>query len=239
MKARILPLDSEEHCHAQELLPWFVNGTLDDDEAARVAAHVGACSRCLLDAEEQARLRSAGAEVAPPGEVDRGWTRLRARIEADAAELAAAPLTPSAARPAASPPWLRGAAAAAMPAARGRAPYRGWRAALPLAVSLQAVVILVLATALVTLWPRSEPYRAMGAAPDAAEPNALVVFSGDATNAQIGAALHAVDAHIVGGPTVTGAYLLRIGAAAPAALDHLRAQPGVIGAETLQGRPVP
>jgi len=241
MKARILPLDSDEHRHAQELLPWFVNGTLEGDEAARVAAHVGACSRCLLDADEQARLRSAGAEVAPLGEVDRGWARLRARIEADAAELAEGPLMPTAARGTAAPAprWLPGAEPAVMPPIRGRAPQRWWRAALPLAVSLQAVVILVLATALVTLLPRSEPYRAMGVAPDAAEPNALVVFSGDATNAQIAAALHAVDAHIVGGPTVTGAYLLRIGAAAPAALDHLRAQPGVLGAETLQGRPVP
>jgi hypothetical protein len=226
VKARILALDSDEHRRAQELLPWFVNGTLDGDEAALVAAHVAGCSRCLLDADEQARLRSAGADAAPLGDVDRGWALLRARLEADAAAAPGeAPLTPSAARADGAPAM--------------RSTRRWWRPALPLALSLQAVVILALAGVLVAILPRSEPYRALGAAPDSAEPNALVVFSGEATNAQIGAALHAVDAHIVGGPTVTGAYLLRIGAAAPAALDHLRAQPGVLGAETLQGRPTP
>ena len=43
MKARILPLDSAEHRSAQELLPWFVNGTLDAAEASSVGRHIAGC----------------------------------------------------------------------------------------------------------------------------------------------------------------------------------------------------
>jgi hypothetical protein len=208
VKARIVPLDSVEHRLAQELLPWFVNSTLDADESAQVAAHLAHCSRCQRDAEEQARLRAVSLDAEPRHDVDRGWASLRSRLDA------------------------REAAQLYQPAARRWPPWKRW---LPLAAALQAAVIFGLAATLIAMAPRSEPYRALGAAPSGVEPHALVVFRRDATNAQMRDALRSVNARIVGGPTVTDAYLLRLGDDAPDALARLRSQPGVITAESLQG----
>ncbi|MGZ5216143.1 MAG: zf-HC2 domain-containing protein, partial [Caldimonas sp.] len=72
-------------------------------------------------------------------------------------------------------------------------------------------------------------------APASAEANALALFHADATEQQIRAALRAVGARIVGGPTVTDAYLVRLGDPGPDALARLRAQPGVLRVESLQG----
>jgi len=60
------------------------------------------------------------------------------------------------------------------------------------------------------------------------------VFRGDATNEQMRDALHAVEARIVGGPTITDAWLVRIGSPTPQVLARLRAQPGVLRVEALQ-----
>ncbi|MGZ5892368.1 MAG: zf-HC2 domain-containing protein [Caldimonas sp.] len=208
MKARILALDSDEHRLAQELLPWFVNGTLDAAEAAQVTAHLAHCSRCQADAAAHADLRAMTADAGPRGDVDRDWAALRSRL--DAAPAAAPHRFAAAARP-----W--------------------WRQGLQAALALQAAVVLVLAVALVGVSSRTEPYRALGAAPASAEANALALFHADATEQQIRAALRAVDARIVGGPTVTDAYLVRLGDPGPDALARLRAQPGVLRVESLQG----
>jgi hypothetical protein len=64
----------------------------------------------------------------------------------------------------------------------------------------------------------------------------VAVFRSDATNQQMRDALHAAGATIVGGPTVTNAYLLRFNAAVgPQGLARLRSQPGVVSVEALQG----
>ncbi|HEY2558829.1 MAG TPA: zf-HC2 domain-containing protein [Caldimonas sp.] len=206
MKARVVPLDSDEHRLAQELLPWFVNKTLDAAEAAQVGAHVAQCARCQADAAAQARLRAVVLDADHPGAgVDAAWTAMRARLDT-------------------------------LPASRGttRASTRAsWRPDLRSIVAAQAAVLLVLAVAWVGGVPRGDSYRALGAAP--ADANALAVFRAEATEAQMREALRAAGAHIVGGPTVTDAYLLRLGDAGPAALARLREQPAVLRAESLQG----
>lgn len=210
MKARILPLDSDEHRLAQELLPWLMNGTLDADESVRVSEHLAHCSRCQSDLEEQARLRTLDLEARPHADVDRGWASLRSRLN------------------------VRGVA---QPHPVAGSLRLWWKWGLPLAVALQAAVILVLAVALIAVSSPSETYRAMGAAPPVVEPNGLIVFRRDATNEQMLDALRSGNARIVGGPTVTGAYLLRLGTVGPESLARLRSQPGVIAVESLQGAP--
>lgn len=205
MKARILPIDSDEHRAAQELLPWLVNGTLEGDEAAQASAHIAGCARCQADVATQTALRdAAGGEASPAGDVERGWAAMRRRLHP------ASPRMPAIARP-----W--------------------WKQALPIAFGLQAVVVLGLAVTLVGVAPRNEPYRALGAAAPSAAANALAVFRADATEQQMRNALRAAGARIVGGPTVTDAYLLRLNDPSAATLARLRAQPGVSRAESLQG----
>jgi hypothetical protein len=210
VKARILSLDSAEHVAAQELLPWFVNGTLTAAETESIASHLAQCDRCRNDAAEQAELRGTALPERIGRDVDRHWAALRRRIEA------APRLSPQSAD-ASSPRW------------RER-----W---LWTTVALQGAVLLVLTLVLVVGPLRDERYRTLGAAPPAMEANAVAVFRNDATNQQMRDALHAVGARIVAGPTVTDAYVLGLTDTSPEALARLRAQPGVVTAEALQSRP--
>lgn len=206
MKARILALDSDEHRQAELLLPWYANGTLDAAQRARVEAHLAQCPRCQIDAAFQARLREVGDSlVAPAADAAPGWAALRGRLDAE----------PAAAR---------------HPAAGRRRRWTGWW---PLAVGVQAAVMLGLAIAWVGATLRPEPYHALGAATSVPAANALVVFRPEATEAQIRAALRASDARLVGGPTVTDAYLVQIAGPVPQALGRLRAQPAVARVESL------
>ena len=204
--ARVVPLDSEEHRLAQELLPWLVNGTLDGDELARVAAHLEQCARCQADAAAQGALRAIAVDVAPAGALERDWAALRARLEADHER-----------------PQRR----------LGRVAW--WRLGLQLAVGLQAAVILVLAVVLAGVsLPRGEPYRALGASPSAASANALIVFRADASEREMRDVLRGAGARIVGGPTVSDAYLVHLADPRPQAIAELRANRAVVRAESLE-----
>ena len=223
MKARIVAFDSDEHVALQALLPWYANGTLARAEAARVDAHLAQCARCRADLEWQMKLRTqpeALADVGDAGDVERRWSALRERLDADAA---------------ASIPQASQAPAGRTPRPASRRPIR-W---MPWAFGLQTALVLALAVfaGWSALMP-SEPYRALGAAPASATAtaNALVVFRPDATEQQMRRALRAGDARLVGGPTVTDAYLLQIGSATTTAeaIARLRAQPGVLRVESLE-----
>lgn len=76
------------HEAVNERLPWYVNGTLAEDERGEVAAHLEACAVCredLLLCEEMARaVRSDNAVPIPPatsaaGLLERAGTRARRR----------------------------------------------------------------------------------------------------------------------------------------------------------------
>ncbi len=58
------------HAVANERLPWYVNGTLDDEERVEVVAHLEVCAECREDlalCEDMARaVRSDGAVPIPP-----------------------------------------------------------------------------------------------------------------------------------------------------------------------------
>jgi hypothetical protein len=209
MKARILSIDSAEHRAAQELMPWFVNGTLGADEASSVVRHIAECARCQKDAAEQNELRAVAFAAEGGGDVDRDWAVLRSRI-------GAMPRFPKPAPDISKPRW--------------------WKQWLPITVAVQAAIMLSLVLVLVGGPLREQRYRALGSPPAAVEPNAVAVFRGDATNQQMRDALHAAGASIVGGPTVTNAYLLRFNVSVGAeGLARLRAQPGVVSVEALQG----
>lgn len=209
MKARVLSLDSDEHRAVQALLPWFVNGTLGGDEAGRVEAHLAECARCQADTAFQVRLRGLDVAAAPAGDIERGWAALRRRLDTK---------TGTARHASGSPRWR----------------WTGW---LPLALGLQAAFVLVVAIAAFMLPRQPELYRTLGSAPGGATANALIVFRADATEAQMRRALRAGEARLVGGPTVTDAYLLRVPDLGAETLARLRAQPGVARVESLEAEP--
>ena len=222
MKADVLPIDGAEHQAVQLLLPWHGNAMLSASEAARVEAHVAGCARCQADLAWQARLRlasaSSGAAFAqsPPAGFDRRWMALRAKLGVD------------------EPASRRGPDRLDAPSHRPsrRALSFGW--SFVLAAQAGLIVSLVLAVSWPLLSARVEPYRGLGAATSSAAANAIIVFRADSTEAQIRAALRAGDARLVGGPTVSDAYLLHLRTTDQATLTRLRAQAGVVRVESLE-----
>jgi len=208
--ARVIHLETDEHQAVQSLLPWYVNGTLDAEEAARVDGHLAQCARCQADLAWQQELRAAAPDSDPAStaEVDRHWAALSQRLSTAA--------TTSPPRPNAVAAWFR---------AR-------W---LPLAAGLQGVVVLALVLAWWNVPQREEAFHALGAAPTATAANVLVVFRPTATEADIRRVLKANRAQLVGGPTVTNAYLLRLSGLSGDALARLRADGAVMRVESLEG----
>lgn len=207
--AHVIHLDTDEHQAVQALLPWYVNGTLEEAELARVQSHLAKCARCQADADWESSLRTAvpaeGAAADP--DIDRHWAALRHRL-----------VDPSRSKPAGrqvAGSWLRSR----------------W---LPLAIGLQAVVVMTLALAWLIAPQRDEPYRALGAAP-AVTANVLVVFRPAATETDIRRALRTHHAQLVGGPTATDAYLLHVSSLSAQDLSRLRADATVLRVESLEG----
>ena len=81
----------DEHIQVSRVLPWYVNGTLDDAERATVTEHLASCLRCRREIALLKTLQSTiiSHEVDPQCEA--ALTRLHARIETAAAPRASFP----------------------------------------------------------------------------------------------------------------------------------------------------
>lgn len=196
----------DAHDEVQLLLPWRVNGTLSPQETEMTEAHLAECAVCRADLAAQLSLRQAYAQLS----------------------LTAAPDQRGAAGPAAAgfPPrsglrwrYLRRRIA-------GRAAATG-QAALA-AAAAAALLLLVLPS------QKDDEYRLLGSTPRAAQGNAIVLFSPDASERDLRLALNQVGARVVDGPTASGAYVVRLDEAhRAAALRRLRGLPQVVLAEPM------
>jgi hypothetical protein len=206
--ADIIRLHSSPHEQAQQLLPWYINGTLEAGETAMVEGHLAECAECRADlAAEQVLARDVAAL---PIDVEHAWSMLNDRIDA------ARP--PS--RLAKPVPFLR------------RKVAMGWALGGPLAAA--AAVAFAVAVVPGAPSPAGQTYRALGSAPMAQPGNALVMFRPDARDSDLRAALIKARARIVDGPTATGAYIVRIAPESRGqAIDGLRATPQVELAEPI------
>jgi anti-sigma factor RsiW len=213
MNGRILPFEDHRHREAQRLLPWLVNGRLEDDERAWLEQHVGECSACAgeLDALrvlQDACLEADAAEEPSSREASAGWQRMRARLHS--------------ARPQRAPPW--------------RVLQRRWMQAPRWLGATIAAQALILALVGVVLWrqPAPAPYRTLGAVPAATSGNLVIVFDPHVRESDMRRMLRASDARIVDGPNDAGAYVLSVPAGrVPMVRAALRAAPGVTLVATL------
>jgi len=123
------------HDEAWALIPWYVTGTLDDHDAARMAAHLERCPICAAELRAQTRLMRAVRDTDPlAGAAERSWDTLRARLSAEQGARRAAPAPAGASVP-----------------RRGRVRSRSGRA-VPLAAASALAASVALALGLGALW---------------------------------------------------------------------------------------
>jgi anti-sigma factor RsiW len=204
------------HRALQDLLPWYAAGSLREVEAARVQEHLRNCAACREDLAWQRKLLETEAPLPAGLDPERALARLMPRLD-QAPAVPASPMSPLVRLPGLLLTWLR-----------GHGGWQGW------ALAGQFAAICVLA---VLALPRTEApaYQALGSG-QAVAPDVLVVFKPEARVQDVQRILQAEGAHIVGGPTVTGAYMLDVEAPRQARLlAALRADPSVELAESLAG----
>ena len=188
------PILSERphHDEAEELLPWYATGQLDEADRAKVDAHLSSCAHCRQQLALEHQLIDEFQAMSP--EVESDWSRLKARLETPAPAMAA-PVAPAMRRPARPNPLSELWALLSRPAVA------------TLAVAQLAFVVFA-GSLLLSL---SKPsYRALGSAPAPAAANVIVMFRSDATIEDVRDTLKLAGASIVDGPTPSDAYLLHV-----------------------------
>ena len=221
MSGHILDFARSPHRNAQELLPWYLAGTLDEDQDAAVELHVRGCAACRAELQEQRHLREALAHEPAPEGVEAALSRMHARQD-----------EPHGARERLFVPALRQAQGLLSGARR----WTGF------ALAAQVGIIAVLSWALLQREAPREQYRTLStpAVPGAAAPNLVVMFAPQLREEELRRILRQAGARVVGGPTVAGGYLLSVDPAdQAAALQYLQSQKDVRLAESLGARAVP
>ena len=196
------------HDQARELLPWFSNGTLDEDERRGVADHLRACGACRSEVESLDRVRHVVRER--PADDDSRVGNLDdilARIDpAGGVHQRKTPLVR----------WLLIGQAAA--------------------IVILAALLLAPDSPRVVGDP--QPFRTLSAEPETVLSGAQhlrIVFADTTTERQLREILQSVEARIVDGPSPVGAYALRITETQNlvSVVERLRARPSVHLAEPL------
>jgi hypothetical protein len=200
------------HLEAQDALPWLANGTLAGAELERVQAHVETCAHCRADLALLRTVHAAG----PGPDLDFDPDRALARLMP---QLYAAPVQDT---PGLLQRWRN----------RMAANDGAWLRA---AVALQFCAIAVLAALLArpAAHPESDDYRALGSAGANGMARVVVTFRPDTPEAELRRIVRASGARIVGGPTVTDAWLVGADGRLDPVLARLRAEPAVTLAEPL------
>jgi anti-sigma factor RsiW len=215
MTARIVNLGAA-HQNVQELLPWFVMGTLDEDDRVAVEQHVGTCTACRDEVAWHQQMRDANLAQPLTRDVDRAFAALRAQL-------------PGVMRPTPRVNWL----SAALEWWRMQQPWLRWSFALqPLAIAALAVALL---TGVGASLPEQGTFHALSRPGGDAMARLVVVFSPQATQAEMRSALLANGAHIVDGPTAADAYVLAVAPErAEQALRQMRTERSVLLIQSLE-----
>jgi anti-sigma factor RsiW len=211
---RLFPHDDPIHREASELLPWFVNGTLESGARQRVAEHLQDCMACHQESLHLQRMQAAIQDDGEDLEASRGLQRLKARI----GPVGSTPPPPSSPwrrwlkRWRLSDPWMRGALGVQLSGVMGLAMSLAWRA-------------------------EPQAYHTLSAPPVAALPSnqtarIAIVLDAETTERAWRALMLSVHAQVIDGPTPEGSYVIALPLSGQdAALVQLRQHPAVRFAE--------
>jgi len=185
-----------------ELLPWYVNGTLDGAEREEVQRALRSSLTCRLEYERLGRMQAVmQGDDAEHAAADRGFERLMARIHASAPRREAA----------GAPPWrgLRFAQAAAAIALASGAAWWGFQQAGREPGAFETLTV-------------EEPAASQA-------PQLRLVFARDVPGPARAAMLAELGLRLSAPPTADGIYTLALpeGADARAMAERLRADPRI------------
>ena len=206
--------DSQDHpIHAEgALLPWYLNGTLQEDERRHVDQHLSACAACRAELEELTQLNVQLHEVyVAQSEPSTGIQRaVRVLVQRETSEKDTKPVTGSV--------WLN----------RSQAWFRSLF--IPRWAPVLAVTLLVAQLGLL-LWSLTLPTlsdQVMTRGLGAPTVRLRVIFQETASERQIRVLVQGVHGRIVDGPALDGAYIMEVPAGDRAAtqkkVDALRSQ---------------
>lgn len=223
MTGRVVQLGTDLHHKVQALLPWYVSAGLDEEDRARVEAHIAECPRCQAELAWEREVQAAYAQSTTGigGDASQEFAQLRERLAAEA-----------------SPPQGRGLLA------RLKAHWRQAPAWTRWALAGQCAVVAALSSVLLTALPPEPGFRTLGepaSGPGAGTRGNLIVrFRPEATEQDMRRVLRDSAARLVYGPTTTDAYLLAVPAGFESeAVRRLRSERAVLLVESLDGRAAP
>ncbi|MBV8211155.1 MAG: zf-HC2 domain-containing protein [Burkholderiaceae bacterium] len=228
MAGRVLSFFKSPHQGVQELLPWFLNGSLEADEAAGVEKHLQSCPSCREELQCLRAIRDEYLETESVPQAEAALARLRPRLDETASAL---------------PPLRRAGGRSTPSSAAASRSRRGLAVQLPIPdwvkFALAAQFVLIFALGWVVLQPMKmdSPYRALANPGGLDRPvgSAVVVFDPNAPQREVTRILRASGGRVVDGPTVSNGYVLAVpGPELDTALARLRAEPTVVLAEPLQ-----
>lgn len=194
--------DPARHDEIWRLLPWYVNGTLEPPEAARVRTHVRACRCCREEVAVQRALRESVRAAAPiEAALGPALEKLRGRIHAESD------------RPALS---VRERAVERVLTMRRRWFNASRRR--PLILAATALLFAAAVLPLIRVLPERLPESPAPVFHTAADPGSLgqfdandirVVFARPLSPAAIEAIVAPLQGRVVGGPVGPGVYTIR------------------------------
>lgn len=210
------------HRQCWELLPWFVNGTLNESQVRQVEAHLADCEDCRGEMAQQSLLRQLmrsdeGVLHAPHASLHKVLAQIDRAEDAPPAE----------------------------PASPARRPRRMNKSRwLAIAVVAEAACLLVLIgtmswkTSTERAAPRYSTLTSEPASP--AQAAARIVFAPTVSVAELNELLHSYEARIVAGPTETGVFTVTLPATlseaeVAAAIDRMQQDSRVRFAQPAQG----
>jgi anti-sigma factor RsiW len=214
MMGRVLSFARSPHQTTQELLPWYLNGSLGGGEAEQVEEHLQGCAECRSELEAVRLLHSAYIVSELPPDAGAALDKLRPRL------VEAAP-APRPRRPARRP----ASSAGLMPA---------W---IKFALAVQFAMIFALG------WQVLQPDRtalayhtlASASAPQHAAGSLVVVFDPAAPQREVARVLRLAGGRIVDGPTASNGFIVAVSPGSlQAALTRLHEEPAVVLAEPLE-----